>query len=202
MKNHRVPALTAILLLGVCFAVFGNGGREGNGDVISQERPVGEFTGLTLDGIAKVIIHFAENHRVIVTCGANIQDMVTTAVENNVLNIDLKGQVKNSDILVDVYLPTIDTINLNGVGYIELEDGSGSDLEISFTGVGSIRLEKYHAENVTITGDGVGPIRVWAENSLNGDWSGVGSIYYKGNPRMNMDFDGIGKIRQIKQATR
>jgi hypothetical protein len=114
------------------------------------------------------------------------------------LYIDLKGNVNNPRVTVDVYLPAIDTITLNGVGSIESDEGSGPDLEIRCNGVGTIHLEKYRAGNVTITGGGVGPIRVWAENSLNGNYSGVGSIYYKGNPRMNMNFSGVGKIRRIK----
>jgi hypothetical protein len=202
MKTKRILAAISVLLVCACFAVYGRGKREGNGDVVSRERTVGEFTGLTLDGVAKVNIHFAAACRVVVTARANIQDMVTTVAEGNLLNIDLNGEVKNSDITVDVYLPAIDTINLNGVGSIESDEGSGPDLEIRCSGVGTIDLEKYRAGNVTVTGSGVGTIRIWAENSLNGDWSGIGSLYYKGNPRMQINFNGVGRFRQIKQAAR
>jgi hypothetical protein len=198
MKNNKILAAVSVLLVCACFAVYGRGKREGNSDVVSRERPVGEFTGLTLDGVAKVNIHFAAAHRVVVTTGANIQDRVTTVVEDNMLNIDLNGEVKNSRITVDIYLPAIDVINLSGVGSIESDEGSGPDLTIRHTGVGTIDLEEYRAGNVSITGSGVGTIRTWAENSLGGDWSGVGSLYYKGNPRMNINFNGVGRFRQIK----
>jgi hypothetical protein len=198
MRINKNLALVSVLLVCAGCAVFGGGVRERNGKRVSRERPAGEFTGLTLDGVAKVNIHFAEDRQVVVTCGERIQDLVMTRVENNMLYIDLEGNVNNPRVTVDVYLPAIDTIILNGVGSIESDEGSGPDLEIRSTGVGTIHLEKYRAGNVTITGDGVGPIRVWAENSLNGNYSGIGSIYYKGNPRMNMNFDGVGKIRRIK----
>jgi hypothetical protein len=192
-------ALVSVLLVFTCFSVYG----KGNGQRISRERTAaGEFTGLALDGAAKVLIHFAAVHRVVVTCRENIQDMVTTSVENNMLYIDLNEDIENARVTVDVYLPAIDTINLNGVGSIESDEGSGSDLAIIQTGVGTINLEKYRAGNVTITGNGVGTIKIWAENSLNGDWSGVGTISYKGNPRINMNFNGVGGFKRIKQAAR
>jgi hypothetical protein len=171
---------------------------SGNGKAISQERTVGEFTGVTLSGVAKINIHFADNHRVVVTTDSTIQDIVTTVTENNILNVDLNRDVKNVDILVAVYLPRIDMIHLKGVGTIEIEVGSGLDLEIRHTGVGNINLEKYRVENATVTYRGVGNIKIWAINSLNGTGSGVGSIHYKGSPRMNMDFDGVGGFKQIK----
>jgi hypothetical protein len=171
---------------------------SGNGKAISQERTVGEFTGVTLSGVAKINIHFADNNRVVVTTDSNIQDIVTTATENNILNVDLKRDVKNVGIIVDVYLPRIDMINLKGVGNIEIEEGRGLDLEIRHTGVGNINLEKYCVENATVIYKGVGNIKIWAINSLNGTGSGVGSIQYKGSPRMNMHFDGVGGFKQIK----
>jgi hypothetical protein len=145
-----------------------------------------------------VVFDFAENYRVVVTSDSNIQEIVTTVIENNVLNVGLKRDVKNVEVIVDVYLPKIDMINLQGVGNIEIEEGEGLDLEIKYSGVGTINAEKYCVENATITYSGVGEIRIWATNSLNGNCSGVGAIKYKGSPKMNINFNGVGGFQQIK----
>jgi CxxC motif-containing protein len=198
MRNNKNLAVISGLIVFVCFAAYAGGNKEGDGNVISQERTVGEFNSVVLSGVSKVNIHFAENHRVVVTTDSNIQDVVTTVTENNILRVDLKRAVKSVDILVDVYLPGIDMINLKGVGSIEIGEGRGIDFEIRFTGTGALNLEKYCIENATIIGDGVGEIKIWVINFLNGNLSGVGNMQYKGNPRMNIDFSGVGKIKQIK----
>jgi hypothetical protein len=196
MKNFNLVFLTIIIAFSFTSASCVH--LSGNGETTSQERTVGEFTGVTLSGVAKINIHFADNNRVVVTTDSNIQDIVTTVTEHTILNVDLKREVKNANILVDVYLPRIAMINLKGVGTIEIDEGRGLDLEIRHTGVGTINLEKYCVENATIIYNGVGNIKIWAISSLNGTGSGVGSIYYKGSPRMNMDFDGVGGFKQIK----
>jgi hypothetical protein len=200
MKINKMLAAISVLLVCACFAVYGRGKREGNGDVISRERTVKEFTGVALRGAGgKMNIHFADTHRVVVTTDSNIQDIVTTVTRNNRLTVNLKMNVENADVIINVYLPTLDKINLKGVGNIYVENGSGLDLEIRHTGVGGINAEEYRVENATIISRGVGDINVWAVNSLDVKRSGVGSIRYRGSPRMNMNFNGVGGIEQIKE---
>jgi hypothetical protein len=198
MKNNKVLMVISGLMIFVCFTVYGRGKREGNGNIISQERTVGEFSGVMLSGIAKINIHFADNYRVVVTTDSNIQDSVTIVTENKMLNVDTKKDIKDVEVIVDVYLPRIDMLNLKGIGNIVIEEGKGLDLEIRLSGVGNINAEKYCVENATIAYSGVGNIKIWVINSLNGNGSGVGRIEYKGNPRMNIDFNGVGGFKQIK----
>jgi hypothetical protein len=198
MKKNKVFAVIFGLLIFVGFAVYGRGKGEGDGNITSQERTVGEFNNVLLSGVAKINIHFADNHRVVVTTDSNIQDLVTIETENNTLNVDLKREVKDTDITIDVYLSKLAMINLKGVGNIEIEEGNGIDLEIMHSGVGTINGEKYRVENATVTYSGVGNIKIWVTNTLNGNGSGVGKIEYKGNPRMNINYNGVGGFKQIK----
>lgn len=192
--------LSVLLVLAISVTFMACSTIRGNGSKTSQERTVGEFNSVVLSGVARINIYFADNHRVVVTTDSDIQEVVTTTTANNVLNVDLKRNIKNGDmdITVDVYLPKIDMINLKGVGNIEIEEGEGLDLEIKHSGVGTINAEKYCVENATITYSGVGEIRIWATNSLNGNCSGVGAIKYKGSPKMNINFNGVGGFQQIK----
>ncbi|MDR1230750.1 MAG: DUF2807 domain-containing protein [Spirochaetaceae bacterium] len=198
MKNYKIWIVIFVLILFACFAVFGEGSGEGNGNIGSQERTVGEFTAVTVNRGGEVNIHFAANHRVVVTTDSNMQDSVTTVTENNILKVEQRSNVNNVKVIIDIYLPEIDTINLKTVGSIKIENGNGLDLEIRAESVGTIDLEKYCVENVTITGNGFGTIKIWATDSLNGNLSGVGSFHYKGSPRINMDISGLGNIKQIK----
>jgi hypothetical protein len=198
MKSFRVSGIIPGLMA-VFFNFFsGCASLQSNGDILSRERTVGEFSGITLDYVGDINIHFAETYRVVVTAASNIQDIVTTVVRKNMLTVGLKRNMSNSRIVVDVYLPRLEKINLKGVGSIEAESGNGFDLEIRHTGVGSINLENYRVENATIISDGVGTIKLWAADSLNGKCSGVITIQYRGSPRMNMEYSGVGGFDQIK----
>jgi predicted small secreted protein len=165
--------LSVLLVLAISVTFMACSTIRGNGNKTSQERTVGEFNSVVLSGVARINIYFADNHRVVVTTDSDIQEVVTTTTANNVLNVDLKRNIKNGDmdITVDVYLPKIDMINLKGVGNIEIEEGEGLDLEIRHSGVGTINVEKYRVENASITYSGVGNIRIWATNSLSGNGS-------------------------------
>ena len=180
MKGSKIFAvISGLIISGLmtgCIVAYG----RGNGDVISRERGVEKFNGVTLSGVADINIHFADKHKVVVTTDSNLQDFVTIATENNMLDVGLKRKLKYVDILVDVYLPELDMINLRGIGDIMTEKGEGLNLEIRHSGVGTIGAERYRVENADITYSGVGDIRVWATNSLNGNSSGGGNIEYKG----------------------
>jgi hypothetical protein len=195
MKIHK--SLITIIVL-VPFLFIGCASLRRNGDKISQERSVGEFDGVTLSGIGSVNIHFSDDYRVVVTTDSNIQDFVTTVTTNNTLDVDLTRSVQDARVTVDVYLPALERVNLKGVGSFRIDDGNATDLEIRHSGVGSVNMKNYRVENVTVMGGGVGDIEIWAVNTLNGKWSGVGTIHYKGNPRFGMDFSGVGGFNRIK----
>jgi hypothetical protein len=79
-------------------------------------------------------------------------------------------------------MPEIKKIELNGIGNVEIHDGNICDFEIVLAGVGNVYLKNFEVENVNIVLSGTGNIETWVTNSLTGVISGVGNIFYKGNP--------------------
>jgi hypothetical protein len=171
----------------------------GNGNVTISERMVKEFDNILIAGVANVNIHFTENYRVTVTTDSNIQDIVITKIDNKILRIDEKhtGGISPTKLIVDVYMPKIEKINLTGVGNINLDEGTSQDIEVLNSGIGNIDTQKYQVKNVNVTLTGVGNIKIWAINTLSGRLTGIGNIYYKGNPVINIDNDGLGKVKSM-----
>jgi len=175
-------------------------GINGNGYVVSQERTANGFYGVVLDGVGNVNIHIQENYRVIVTTDANIQDFITTKVYGKKLHIDGKthSSFNPTMLTIDVYVPDLRYIDLNGVGNIKVINGKTNHLELNLSGVGNIEAQDCEAEYVVVALSGTGDIKTWVTKSLTGKLSGIGNILYKGNPSINnVNRTGIGNIKRL-----
>ncbi|MCL2557250.1 MAG: DUF2807 domain-containing protein [Treponema sp.] len=187
-----------LVLLGLIVLAIFPSCNMGNRNVISQERIAEGFNGIKLDGVGDINVRPGANYKVIVTTDSNLQDRVLTTVNGNVLLITQKpGQFNASTLTVDVYLPDLKNISLNGAGKMKIFNGNSSELVISLSGTGSIDAQDLQVHNITINHSGVGNSKIWATDSLNGTLSGVGNILYKGSPTINVKKTGVGNIRPL-----
>jgi hypothetical protein len=179
-----------------CVTIGNNGGIKGNRDVITQERTAVSFNGVVLDGAAKINIHFSDVYKVAVVTDSNLQKLVTIKVRNNLLHIDTRNNLNPTKLEIDVYMPEIKTVNLDGVGDIIFDSGNGTGVEVIFSGVGNVDMQNYHVEEANISGRGVGDITIWADK-INGKMTGVGHLIYKGNPVIDFDAKLVGGIERL-----
>jgi hypothetical protein len=152
-----------------------------NGNAISQERTVEGFNGIKLDGVGNVNVQTGENYKVVVTTDSNLHDRVLTTVNGNILCITQRsGSFNAKELTIDVYLPKLTSISLNGSGNFTVDSGNTSELTFSLSGTGNIDAQNFQVQDINITHSGVGNAKIWAINSLNGTLSGVGNIRYRG----------------------
>ena len=184
---------TSMSLLTSCIGI------QGNGNIVSQERVASDFQGLTLSGIARVNVHPGEAYKVEVITDDNLQDFISVESKNGVLYIASKGNenLRPTKLIVEVYLPELQSINLSGVGSVTLSNGNASNLQISLSGVGNIDAQNYQVQNITIQNSGVGNAKIWATDSLSGTLSGVGNISYKGDPEVSIKTSGVGNVNKL-----
>jgi len=190
-----------ILIAGLTIGCDNAGIRNihGNGNVVGQERLVQGFDSVVLTGVGNVHIHPGKEYRVVVTTDSNIQDFITTSVSGTSLRI---GGQKNTSfnptrLTIDVYLPTLQSISLQGVGNFTVGTGETSSLGIILDGVGDINAQNFEAENVNVNLSGVGDIRTWATGTLTGRLSGVGNVRYQGDPTVTVTRSGVGQVRPL-----
>ena len=201
MKKVIFVLFTSMLFLASCNVTNAiNGGRnaiKGDGNVVNQERTASEFSGITINGAANVNVHPGEDYKVVVTADDNLQEYVSIEVNNNILSVNTKDNLKPTKLIVEVYLPELQSINLTGVSNVTISDGKASNLEITLSGVGNIYAQNYQVQNVAITQSGVGNASIWATDSLSGSLSGVGNIRYKGNPEKSVKVSGVGSVNKL-----
>jgi hypothetical protein len=195
MKKTVVCIIIIVLIAG-CSRM----GLDGNGAITTTERMAEGFNGILLEGAGNINIHFSEYYKVMVTTDSNIQDIITIEVKNSLLCIDERrenGGINPTKIEIDVYLPKLESITVKGAGNIEIDNGKDSILTLTHSGAGDINAQNYEVENVNITLSGAGNIKTWVTNILSGDIRGVGNIYYKGNPTINVNVSGIGGVKKM-----
>jgi hypothetical protein len=204
----RIVLKSSILLFAVVITGILTGCKDkkpdiitGDGNIVSREITASAFHGVTTDGVANVYVHPSTGYyRVEITTDNNIQHLVFAEVKDNVLYIDTKPDMsfRPTILHVDVHLPEVKNIHLKGAGNIFLSSSGAPDLDVTLSGVGEIDAQNYRVQNVTITHSGVGDAKIWATNSLKGTLSGVGNILYVGNPKVEINVTGVGKLYQVE----
>ena len=190
-----VIAVIAVLFMGCQL----DNSINGNGNITSTERTAAGFTGITLEGAGNINVHFSENFKVVVTTDSNIQDIVTLEAKNNILYVDEKRWygINPTKLIIDVYLPELENITLKGAGNIKIDAGNASTLSLILSGAGNIEAKNYEVKNVNAILSGTGDIERWVTGNLSGNISGVGNIYYKGNPAKKVKITGVGNIKSL-----
>jgi hypothetical protein len=191
-----------VLIFGAIVVFWGFTGCDiDNGNVISQERTIEGFKGIKLDGVGNVNVHTGKNYKVVVTTDSDLQDRVLITVNGNILGITQRsgsGSFNAKELTIDVYLPELTSVSLNGAGNFTVNSGNASELTFSLSGAGNIDAQNFQVQNIDITHSGAGNAKIWATNSLNATLSGVGNIRYKGNPPIiNVNRTGVGNITQL-----
>jgi hypothetical protein len=190
MKKGKILfAFEAVLIMVFLIGCNSNKTRNlnemGNGSVISQERTANNFNAVILDGVGNVNVYHSENYKVVVTTDSNIQDIITIEVNGKNLHIDKKetGVFTVTRLVIDVYLPELKSISLNGLGNFKINNGNASELDIDLSGSGNIDVQNFQVQNVTISHSGLGDIKINGSTSENGNAS-----------KLDIDLSGSGNI--------
>jgi len=206
-----------LLVLAFCFSACGDDQENfvGSDNIVTEARGVDDFVNIDINSVINVNVTRASIASLIVKANDNIIKRVETKIQGNTLIIDLEeGNYENVSIDVDVKIPDVSAINIEGTGNLfvsEFEDldqiafesvgtgnitaqGIADNLSVELTGTGSFNGFEFVAKKVRAGLTGTGNIEVFCTEDLEGSISGTGNIYYKGNPDIDVDVSGTGKV--------
>lgn len=221
MTNHLKITLALLTCLLLCTNCVLEQGIKGSGNVIKEKREAKPFTQIKIDGVFNIYLTQGETEHIEVEADDNLLEYIKTDINNGILSIDTeqKLRIKKShksnvyitlkDISVidfggvgNIYCSSeliLNTLQINnsGVGSIKLK-GKAKEVSMINSGVGNIKATEFEVEYLDVKATGVGSIKVNATKELNASITGVGSVYYTGNPQsQHVDIDGIGKFKKI-----
>jgi len=222
MKSPITPLLWLLRFGVVGLAVLGlagcpmTNGIRGSGNAATENRTVGAFSRIELDGAATLDTEIGANTTVTVTIDDNLLPLIQTKVEGDTLRIYSKESYNTSHGLkVKITTPTLEGIAVSGAGDIhavgldaknfELSISGASDAHlagkaeafaIELSGAGSVEAFNLLAKKVKVAISGAASAEVYASQSLEATVSGTGSVQYKGNPpQVNKSVSGVGSIK-------
>jgi len=169
----------------------------GTGPVVTKTLDLSSFNNIKLVGVANFYITIGTPQSVVLKAQQNIIDVITWEVANQTLKVELEENVtieNHEEIRFDITMPEINRIELTGVGNFVLSGDDQDELTIVLTGVGHVKAFDMKVGTCTITSSGVGDCEVYVLNELIVTISGVGNVYYKGNPAITETVTGIGEL--------
>ncbi len=177
----RNPSLLCGLVGWLSFSSVGcgNGGADGNGKRVDEQREMAAFSRIRSDCELDVQVVQGDDQALTVRIDSNLQDLVKTHVSNDTLFIDVHEEI---DQIVDgphvlITLPGLRAVKLAGAGSMILAfDEPESPLDLFLSGSGSMRFDGTTATLGAFL-SGSGEIRLAGETSdVALTLSGSGSI--------------------------
>ena len=206
-----------ILLVTIGLSACTTAATIGSGEIITETREVGAFTGVQLNDTGEVTITVGEPQSVAINAYENLLPLLVTRVEDDVLIIDLldddTSYITDTPITYTISVPSLDYVNLGGTGNITIHnldndtftadipgpgsvtaDGTVSEQTIDISGLGSYYGFDVVSATTTITLAGPGIAQVYATDTLNATAIGKEDIVYKGDPEVHKTIQGIGEV--------
>lgn len=157
---------------------------DGNGNVVKQDREVGDFDQLELEGVFDVYIQQGDKPGVTIEADENLIELIQTEVSDGELEIDMDDDVEIDEYTeLNVYVTVVDLrdLEIESVGDVEtmgvLKLG---DIKLDIEGVGDVFLELEC-------------------NSIDAEVESVGNVDLKGSAnRMIMDNSSVGNVDASK----
>jgi hypothetical protein len=191
---------------------------RGGGSVITENRNLANFTGITVFGSSAVQITQGSSFRVEVRGYGNLLPYYETRIVNNNLEMGYKNNVnvKNDNIQVLITMPALNSISLHGSGNISttgifagntnfnafiagsgninFSSGSTQNFNSSIEGSGNIYTLNMVTDNAETHISGSGNTEITANNQLKVTIAGSGNVYYRGTPVITTFISGSGAV--------
>jgi hypothetical protein len=208
--KRMVLGLAVSLLLCAC-------GKEGSGRAATDSRSVAAFQNVEVDGAVNLEVTLgAASHAVEVHGDDNLLSLVETNVVGDRLVIRTRERVDPEvGLTARVSAPDLQEIKASGISKVgvggvsnealRLELSGAGDIEakgktkkltLEVSGAGGIDADELQAEKVEIDMSGAGTIDVAEPKELIVRISGAGSVRYGGQPKIQKDISGAGKLVQ------
>jgi putative autotransporter adhesin-like protein len=214
MKRTLLAAI-AVALLGAGCAVLSNT-IQGSGKSVTENRSVGGFTRVELDGSGDLKVEQNGTESLTITADDNLLQYLTSEVIGGRLKLGTKSgtsigsstpvvyklTVKNLDEIMLAGSGSVDgrglssdsmKIDLSGSGDITTA-GSAGRIEVVIEGSGNFHGEDFKSKDARIEIDGSGNVTVGASDKLDVTINGSGSVEYIGDPRVTTTSHGSGTV--------
>jgi Putative auto-transporter adhesin, head GIN domain len=219
MKSKLFRLTLCLATLGIFTGcIFNLGGIRGSGVIKTESREVTTFSSISFKSVGKLKIQQTGKESLSIIAEDNILPVLESRVSDQTLYISnaSKSSINPTQpIEFVVEVKSLERLDINGVGSIQVKDIQGKRLSVSLDGVGGIAIagnvdvlelnldgvgsfngEELRAKQATVQNKGVGSAVVNVSEELNATVLGLGSIEYIGSPQVKESVKGMGSVKK------
>jgi hypothetical protein len=181
--------LAVVLALSAC----GSGGN-----VVTEDRSVGEFESLDVSGALNVVFIVDPNadSAVSVEYDEDFQERIVSEVRDGVLALSLESgfNLTGGVGVINVTMNSLESLTVNGASEVT---GSGEmeSYKLVVSGASEVTLEDLIATDVDVDVDGASEVQVFVSGVISGRASGASEIGVFGDPAsVEVDTSGLAEI--------
>ncbi len=195
---------------------FGSG-VKGSGNLASESRDVGGFSGVDVSGVFQVEITAQKDFGIEIEADDNLLPLIKTEVRGGVLRIETEQRISTGNPLrIRISAPDIDSIEASGASKVSLADIKNGELRVDTSGASKVNIngetakltvevsgasfidaENLKAVNASIDASGASRVTVFATNDLRSSASGASKIVYSGSPKnVEKNSSGASSVRE------
>jgi hypothetical protein len=144
MKKLAFLFMAMLMALSSCYIDGFNQSISGNGRVVDDSRDISGFTGVLVSSSISVYLSQGSNFEVKVEADENLQEVILTEVEGNMLVVKTdRVNIRNAKAKkVHVTLPELTSLKISSAGdCVGQTPFSCEDLRISISSAGDLKLE-------------------------------------------------------------
>ena len=187
---------------------------KGNGKRELQKRQVASFTSISTNGAFTIEVTCQKDLSLEIEGDENVLGFVKTEVGGNILRLENSQNYDISEpILVRISVPNLEGLAVNGAGHITVKgvnndkfeiDTNGAPaitvsgktklVDIAANGAGKVDTQNLHAARAVVDARGVAKVDLDVSDQLDVEISGPSSVTYNGNPTVNKNIHGPGKL--------
>jgi len=163
MKKLCLLLGTAALLLSGCDGLIGDGVIRGTGRVITEDRSLARFYGVSNATEARVEIIQGNRQNVRIEAEENLISHLRTRVEGGLLRIYTETGTQldpSREMIIEIDMGDLELLMSSGSGDIDAPLIDARKLEVFSSGSGDIRLPDLLADSIIIFGSGSGHVIV------------------------------------------
>ncbi len=166
MKKNRVLAMGLLLAVTVAFTACGDGGGDGDGGVsgggggtnltTTVTFAFNDFTGVSVVGPFSVSI-VPGPYSIQVTVDSGLHRQLDVREEGQLLIVGFEpgSNIQSETMIVEIVMPTLESMSLAGVSVATISDFSGSVLDVQLAGAATLEGQNVSYDLLMATADAV-----------------------------------------------
>ena len=185
------PSLLVAIGLAAC-------GPAGSGNLVTEERPAGEFDRIELSGALHLdlTVDAGAEPSISVTFDDNLIDRIGTRIAGGTLTVDADGSYRTTGggRFIEVVTPTLVDLEVSGASDVD-GVGNAPSIRLDVSGASDVDLSGLAVKTMVLEASGASDVTIFVVDAVTGDASGASDVTVLGDPsRLDIETSGASDI--------